>query len=384
MRVLFVSAPLLGHTFPLVPLATAMRDAGHEVMIATGGDALPPLRATGLAVHDVAAGFQFRTVSGRTMRAHPMVAWAELTGKGGNRGGALIFAAINEMIVDNVLAVAQRWMPDLVLYEPYAPAGAITAAHLGVPAVMHGIGPFDGPEQTRAVCARMTTALTGLGHDGLPPDAATLTVAPPSLVGPRPGWPMRYVPYSGDGHLPDWLTLPADRPRVLVSRGTAAPGGNLMRAVVAAASEVDAQFILVRPGRRLTRAGRLPANVRTVDWIPLTAAMAASAAIIHHGGSGSVLGALAAGLPQLVIFGVGDSTYNAAFVHERGAGLAMRPRQITVESLTRLVSDPAIAAAAREVRDEIAAMPPPAQLVERLVALAGRTRTPIYHTEVPP
>ncbi len=371
MRALFVSAPLLSHAFALVPLATAMRDAGHEVLVATGGDALT-VRAAGLAVHDVAPGFQFRPVAQRTMMRHPLVARAELTGNGGNRGSALIFGAINEQIADNVVAAARSWAPDLVLYEPLAPAGALAAAHLGVPSVMHGTGPFDGAEQTRIICARMTKALGRYGLDGLPSDAASLTTAPPSLVGPRSGWPTRFVPYSGEGCLPDWLATRSDRPRVLVSRSTVPGpgGGGLMRAVVAAASAVDAEFVLVRRDRRVMRAGTLPANVRTVDWIPLSAAMVASSAVVHHGGAGGVLGALVAGVPQLVVPGLGDRRYNADVVAERGAGLSLHPRLITAERLTRLITDPAIAAAAREVRDEIAAMPPPVQLVERLAALA--------------
>lgn len=371
MRALFVSAPLLSHAFPLVPLATAMRDAGHEILVATGGGAVT-VRAAGLAVRDVAPGFQFRPVAQRTMMRHPLVARAELTGNGRNRGTALIFGAINEQIVDNVVAVARSWAPDLVLYEPFSPAGTLAAAHLGIPAVRHGFGLLDGAE--RIVSARMTRALGRYGLGTVPSDAAALTVAPPSLVGPRPGWPMRFVPYSGEGCLPDWLATRSDRPRVLVSRSTVPGpgGGDLMRAVVAAAPAVDAEFVLVRPDRGVLRAGPLPANVRTVDWIPLSAALVASSALVHHGGFGGLLGALVAGVPQLLIPGLGDRRYNADVVAERGAGLAMHPRLITAERLTRLISDPAIAAAACEVRDEIAAMPPPAQLVERLAALAGR------------
>jgi UDP:flavonoid glycosyltransferase YjiC (YdhE family) len=298
--------------------------------------------------------------------------WGELRGNGGNRGTALIFGAINDVITDRAVALARDFRPDLVVYEPCAPAGALAAAQLGVPAVRHDWGPFDGAEQTRIIGARMTKALERYGLDGLPSDAASLMVAPPSLVGPRPGWPMRYVPYSGDAEVPPWLADPGPRPRILVTRTTTgAPGsGGLMRAVVAAAPAVDADFVLVRPDRGVRRSGTLPGNVRTVDWVPLAAAMRTSAALVHPGGAGGVLGALAAGLPQLLIPGLGDRRYNADAVAARGAGLARRPRDITAEDLTRLVADPAIAAAAAEVRDEIAAMPPPEALVDRLAELS--------------
>jgi UDP:flavonoid glycosyltransferase YjiC (YdhE family) len=383
MRALFVAMPMISHAIPLVPLATAMRDAGHEVLVVTGGDALS-VRAAGLAVHDVAPGFRFRPHVLRIVARHPLIGRAELAGEGDNRGTGLIFGALNTRIADDVVAAARGFAPDLVLYEPLIPAGAIAAAHLGVPAVLHGSAPFDGTEQVRLVCARMTRALQRYGLDALPPDAATLTVAPPSLVGPRPGWPIRHVPH-GSGSLPEALATRPDRPRILVTRSTLGGlhTGAPMHAVVAAAPAVDAEFLLVRPGRQITRADTLPPNVRTVDWVPFSAVLGTCSAVVHHGGGGTVLSALAAGLPQLVIPGVGDRRYNADVVAARGAGLAMPAGKITAEVLTRLVTDPAMAASAQEVRDEIAAMPPPAELVARLAALARsphQTKEPTWHT----
>jgi UDP:flavonoid glycosyltransferase YjiC (YdhE family) len=143
-----------------------------------------------------------------------------------------------------------------------------------------------------------------------------------------------------------------------------------MTAVVAAAPRVDAEFVLVRPDRRVMRQGALPGNVRTVDWVPLNAALATCAAIVHHGGAGTVLGALAAGVPQLVVSGPGDRTHNARLVAARGAGLATAPNDITDAELTRLLTDTALMSAAEEVRQEMATMPSPEELVPRLVALS--------------
>lgn len=64
MRVLIVSAPLQGHLLPLLPLAFAWRDAGHEVLVASGADALA-VDLGGLAAHDVAPGFSFGRIAGR-------------------------------------------------------------------------------------------------------------------------------------------------------------------------------------------------------------------------------------------------------------------------------------------------------------------------------
>ncbi|MGR6320420.1 DUF1205 domain-containing protein [Micromonospora soli] len=367
MRVLVASAPLVGHVRPLLPLALALRDAGHAVLLATAADGLTAAPA-GLPVRDVAPGFDFGRIARRVLLRHPLIARAELAGTAGTRGAALLFGQVNDELADGLVAVARDWSPDLVVHEPFAVAGALAAARVGVPAVRHENSLFDGRELVRVTTGRLAAALRRHRVAELPPPAAAIAVAPPS-VAVQDGWPMRYAPHTA-GELPHWLREPADRPRVLVSRSTVAgPGGaGPMRAVVAAADRVDAEFVLVRPDRRLSRSA-LPPNVRTVDWIPLDAALPASAALVHHGGAGSVLGALAAGVPQLATTGPGDRRFNANLAARRGAGIAAPSRQITPGTLTRLVTDPALRAAAREVRREIAAMPPPAELVARLESL---------------
>ncbi|MGI5215803.1 nucleotide disphospho-sugar-binding domain-containing protein [Plantactinospora sp. CA-290183] len=372
MRVLFVSAPLLGHVFPMVPLAEALRADGHEVLVGTGGDALAVHR-TGLPVEDIAPGFRFDRIARRTLLRHPLIARAELAGRGGTRGVALLFGAANDQFADGVVRLADRWKPDLVVHEPLAVAGALAAARRGVPPVLHENSLFDGPELVRATAARLVRAQLRSGVGVLRPSAAVLTIAPPSVVGERAGWPMRGVPYQGVGELPDWLREPSARPRILVTRSTVAgPGGSgLMSAVVRAASGVAAEFVLVRPDRRVLSRGPLPPNVRTVEWIPLNAALATCAGVVHHGGAGSVLGALAAGVPQLVVPGPGDRRCNATLVARRGAGLAVPERAITAAELDRLVTDPGLAASAGQVSAEMAAMPTPAELVPRLEALLG-------------
>ncbi|MER5335342.1 nucleotide disphospho-sugar-binding domain-containing protein [Micromonospora sp. NPDC002717] len=368
MRVLVVSAPLIGHVFPLLPLAAALRDAGHEVLVATAADGLRA-EQSGLPVRDVAPAFDFGRIARGVMLRHPLIARAELAGTAGTRGAALLFGAVNDQIADGVVAVAARWKPDLVIHEPFAVAGALAAATRGVPAVRQENALFDGRELVRVTLARLGGALRRHGLTELPPPAAAIAVAPPS-VRHQDGWPMRYAAHAGGGDLPGWLREPGERPRVLVSRSTVAGPGSAgpMPAVVAAADRVDAEFVLVRPDARLARRA-LPGNVRTVDWIPLAEALPASAALVHHGGAGSVFTALTAGVPQLATVGPGDRRHNAELVAARGAGIAVRARDITADTLTRLVGDPALRDAARQVSAEIAAMPGPAELVRRLESL---------------
>jgi UDP:flavonoid glycosyltransferase YjiC (YdhE family) len=157
---------------------------------------------------------------------------------------------------------------------------------------------------------------------------------------------------------------------VLVSRTVDSPaGGGFMHAVVAAATGLDAEFVLVWPDRTIARMQKLPHNVRTVEWIPLNHALPGATAIVHHGGAGTVLAALGAGIPQLMVPGAGDRRTNAALVAKRGAGLAATAREITADLLQRLITDGSLRTTAAEVRDEMAAMPAPKDVAERLEQL---------------
>ncbi|MGO1054933.1 glycosyltransferase [Crossiella sp. CA198] len=368
---MITAAPLLGHLLPMVPLARALREAGHEVLLATAGEAMAVADQADLPVRDLAPGFKFEPIVRRTLLWHPLIAKAEIAGKSGTRGAALLFGHVNEEIADGAVALARSWKPDLILHEPLAIAGALAAAVAGVPAVLVENSLFDGLELLAATRERLAKPLRRNNIDELPGPAARIVTAPPSLVGEQPGWPMRYEPYSGAGEIPAWLSAEADRPRIAVSRSTVGgPGGNrLMSAVADAADGLDAEIVLLRPDRRILRRESLPGNVRTLDWAPLTSVLAHCAALVHHGGAGSVAAALAAGIPQLVVPGAGDRDHNARLVAKRGAGTAVAAKDISTAELRRLLTEPGLTEAALAVRKEMAAMPAPATLVPKLVAL---------------
>jgi UDP:flavonoid glycosyltransferase YjiC (YdhE family) len=359
MRILFVSAPLLGHLNPMVPFIQATQDAGHEVRVATGGDALKGL-PDGLASFDIAPGFDFGRIARKIMLRHPLIARAEMNGTGGTRGVALLFGAANDVFTSRAVAAARTFRPDVIVHEPLAVAGAAAAADRGVPAVVHGNSLFDDAELVRVTSAALRTETVT--------PSLVLTLAPRSVVGEREGILMRPLPYSGSGELPDWLR--DGRPRILVSRSTVAGpggGGDHMRAVVDAAEGVDVEIVLVRPSEKIKT---LPKNVRTVGRIPLADAIPHATAIIHHGGASTILDALGAGVPQLVVPGPGDRRRNAELIAARGAGLAVPAKKITTADLIALVDDSNLRDAAREVSEEIAGMPSPADRVADVVAVA--------------
>ena len=361
MRIMVVAAPLQGHLMPLVPLAVACREAGHDVLLA-GGEFPPDVR--GLRTADIGARFSLARSAIRVALRHPGLALAEMRGVAGQTMVGELFGRANLSLLGPLQALAERERPDLIVFESLAEAGAVVAGRLSIPSVLQENTLWPATELYRAV----TTGAPMAGLD-IPPPALTIAVTPPSLRPATDGIPMRPVPFSGGGEVPPWLRTPGDRPRVLVSRSTLTgpANGDPTPAVLAAAARVDAEFVLVRPSTNRA----LPPNVRAVARVPLNEVLPYAAAYVHHAGAGSVLGGLAAGVPQMATTGAGDRRFNARLLAKRGAGLAVEAKAITAADLTRLLTDDALRTAAREVAAEIAAMPDPAEVVPALEKLVG-------------
>jgi len=108
---------------------------------------------------------------------------------------------------------------------------------------------------------------------------------------------------------------------------------------------------LGRRGMLLTRqplAG-LGGDVRTFAWLPFSRLLPRCAALVHHGGIGTLSQALAAGIPQLVMPMAHDQHDNAARVRRLGAGRAVP------FGLEALLADPEALRAARDCQARVLA-----------------------------
>ena len=105
-------------------------------------------------------------------------------------------------------------------------------------------------------------------------------------------------------------------------------------------------------------------------WVPQAAVMAQASAMVGHGGSGSTLMGLAAGVPQALVPLFVDGPANARRVAELGAGLAIEPgSDRLVPAVGELLTDPGYRAAAAAVAAEIRALPPVDDALAALEAL---------------
>jgi len=373
MRVLFMPAPAVGHSFPMVPLAWALRAAGHEVVCVTAGDGLG-LAGAGLAVADALPSVTTQQMYEQFCRDLPdlfVPADGDPVAALNERKSRIVAAW--DPYVDAHVDLAERLAPDFVVYDPILGVGALVAARHGIPAVSFNFTLCRySPELLRELPAGIAFRRHGLE---VPAGIETIDLAPPSVVeSPGSSISMRYVPYNGGAVLPDWLLEPPQRPRVAVSFGSleAAHGSGGLARLAAAAAGVDAEFVIATGDPDRVPASELPPNVRILGWMPLNALLQTCTAAVHHGGSGSALTCCALGIPQLALpEGLTDAAAEAELLRRRGAALVLEIDELDSAALHELLDDARLRRVAAELKAEIAALPSPAEIVPMLEGIAS-------------
>ena len=122
--------------------------------------------------------------------------------------------------------------------------------------------------------------------------------------------------------------------------------------------------------------GVLPSNVRVERFVPQHLILERAAAVMSHAGAGSVLGAAARGLPQVVFPLRADQWENADAATSAGVAITLelelehRGEEDITAALDRVMHDAKFAEATARVAAEIAAMPSPTDHVATIEALA--------------
>ncbi|MEU8763219.1 activator-dependent family glycosyltransferase [Streptomyces sp. NPDC048659] len=427
MRVLFQPFAAATHVAAQVPLAWALRAAGHEVRVATQPDVTEDITRAGLTAVPVGDPLHVAAKMNPDDTGLPAElrddAWLRALDPGEIDPARLtpehvhgIFAAWTPMVhrntvpdrmIDELVAFARDWRPDLVVWDTMTYAGPVAARASGAPharllfgldlvgllreryrAVLDRLPPElrDDPleEWLGPVLERHGLAGPGRGFDEqLVTGQWTIDPVPASLALPLPlpRVPVRYVPYNGRAVVPGWLDETPARRRVCLTLGVSfrevvgrdqASVGELLAAV----ADLDVEVVATLDSAQLAELGPLPPNVRAVDFVPLNELLPSCSAVIHHGGAGTFLTALAHGVPQVVVPArMWCNTPRAERARAAGVALTCPPEELTAGRLRamveRVLDDGSFARAAARVRDELRGTPSPAEIVpglERLVA----------------
>lgn len=359
MRVLVHAPPLTGHTLPLLPLAHALRGQGHELAWAAGADTRPLLQAQGFEC--MAAGPDRAWASTELHRLWPdraALAPEQVVAELGPRLFADVYAPAT---LPDLIDVVDRWRPDLLLHDVMAHAAPLAAALRGLRSVSHGFGLPRPRVSIDGVQARMAEQWQAWGLE-LPPDGGNhrgghVDICPPSLRGAEPlppGLRWSMSPASGVQR------RAGPRHGVVASFGTVHNRRSTFDELlqVLCRGRWPAQVALGRP---VDPAVAWPAHVQVSPWMDLPEAWRHCRVAASHGGAGTALGALAQGVPQLLLPVAADQFRNAAALVAAGTAIALQGDAQTGpamhQALKRLHDEPAFTHAAERMADEIAAMP---------------------------
>ncbi|MDH6132311.1 UDP:flavonoid glycosyltransferase YjiC (YdhE family) [Kitasatospora sp. MAA4] len=365
MRVLFTGPASAGHLFPMVPTAQALRSAGHDVLFAMASP-MDPILNSGIPVTEIGDGTTIKQlVAEATQQGESLSYLSRRSQDEILDGAAVLFAKLSRATVDGLLDTATAWGADVLVYDSFQPAAPLVAAKLGIPSVVHNFGVASGHAMIARLARNFTEAYETYQVEG-PARPIALDVLPASLGGDGDGWRVRYVPYNGGGAVPSDLRHRGERPRIAVTLGTVltqVDGVNAIVQLAEAAAGVDADFLLAVGGTDLSPLGELPPNVKPLPWVPLAELLRVSDALVHHGGSGTMMTAVVAGVPQLILPQGADHFGNADAAVKSGFALSAGSADVDAKLLGQLLTDPALAAGAQQIQAENAAMPSPADLV---------------------
>ena len=357
-------------------------NAGHAVAFATDAPILSEVSAAGFEAHPAGTGAETREQwSARFPGFDRLVGDAQRT-----FFFTKIFADIElAPRAADLERIVSSWRPDLVVHEIAELAAPLVCTAAGIPYVDVGYGslvPLSILEAAGAAAAeqwrtrglephRFAGLFRHLYVDTFPQSLETAEI---SLIGPVQ--PMRPAAATS---LAAGLagSTPTGRRLVYVTMGTVWNRDlEVFRRILAALA--DQPFdVVATVGRTNDPAalGPQPPNVSVHRWIAQEEILPRCALVIAHGGAGTTLGALAHGVPLLVIPQGADQFNNAERVVSAGAGRMLVGDDLRVDALrgavAEILDDPAYRRAARAIAGEIAAMPTAASVLavlERLPA----------------
>lgn len=390
MKILVSTGPAYGLYNPVVPIAWALRSAGHDVLVAgphpLGAMAkisgLPfvatygPMHMREVMVHDREGNFFPNAVTEQGQ--------LEQIGRG--------FGRLAARTIEGTLSVVDQWKPDVVISDPRAYSAGVAARKRGVPWVEHGVGMHFRPEVDSYGADEFAPELEQLGMSGLPTPDLFVDNCPPAVrhKNRKPGQPMRYVPYDPAGTVPAWVFEKPRRPRLLLTLGTVEPesvgvkrnfgsGVPLFQELVRVLPSLGVDLVIAAADSVVEQLGTLPDEVLAAGWISLASVMPACDLAVHHVGSGTTMSALLNGLPQLLLSRSAEHTVNAQLLEEFGAARQITDQDVdpseVLDACRALMEESSYRERALVLSEQVVALPSPAEVASVIEDLAARRGT---------
>lgn len=377
MRLLFTFVGGRGHFDPLAPVAHAAAARGHAVAVSGEGRHVPAL-----------SGFPIIETSPAPDEPPPRRApMPPVDPQRDDREMKELFATrAARGRAERLLHIFREWRPDVVVRDEVDFGSAIAAERLGIPCV-NVLVLAAGTLLRKELVAEPLHALR-TAH-GLPPDPGLamldgqLVLSPFPLSVRDPASPLPPGTFSFRRAEPVPLREPHAKPGVYFTLGTDfnTASGDLIERTLDGLARLDAT-VTATVGHQIdpVEFGPQPAHVRVERFVPQRELLPSADLVVSHGGSGSVAGSLAHGLPSLLFPMGADQPGNARVSARLGTGIALDPETASPAEIcataVRLLTEPQWREAAQSVQEEINAQPDAAQTVPLVEALVTGTSAP--------
>jgi UDP:flavonoid glycosyltransferase YjiC (YdhE family) len=364
MRLLITFVGGLGHLAPLLPLARAAREAGHQVAIAGSGGLVPRIEEAGFAAfatsprlhHDQRSQGQPRKPLEVIVARASEIEFAENFADRGAR-----------RMAEALPAIIRSFRPDILLRDETDLGTPIAAELLDVPVATHLVlaaGLLIRPE---LVAPRLDVVRA---EHGLPADpelirltsGLVLSDAVPSFRSPQSPLPL-LATYYRSAETPRAVPR-AGRPGIYVTLGTIfnRASGDLFERLLVGLADLEVNIVAtVGVGMDPADLGLQPSQVRVEPFLAQGDVLPEVDLVVSHGGSGSLMATLAHGLPSLLLPLGADQPHNAMRAEQ--LGVAMICDAATVESeevgtrAREVLADGAMLARCVAAADELRALP---------------------------
>ncbi|MEV6246395.1 nucleotide disphospho-sugar-binding domain-containing protein [Streptomyces sp. NPDC051742] len=374
MRILFVTGGSPATVYALTPLATAARNAGHQVLVASNQETMAAIAGAGLAgvcVSDVPIRHHITTDRDGT----PVPPSDDPDVRMRSIGHA--FGRMAALYQEPLLELARTWRPDVVVGGTLTYSAAVLAARIGVPYVRQAWD--SGEPQVVDVAAEieMRPELEALGLDGIPDQSLWIDVCPPSVRDPEApqGISMRWIPCNEQPLIEPWMYAKGSAPRVAITAGTkTAPGYffDYLVDLVRKLAPLEAELLVSAPA---AVADELSAAAGTkVGWLPFDTVATTCDLLVHHAGGGTALTGMVHGIPQLLVPNMPKLVAPSQRLAAYGSARCILPGDDTPDALAGAAEDlltrDTYRERARALADEAHAMPVPAEVLNVIEKLA--------------
>jgi UDP:flavonoid glycosyltransferase YjiC (YdhE family) len=153
----------------------------------------------------------------------------------------------------------------------------------------------------------------------------------------------------------------------------------MLRTIAAVCAQLGARAVIAHCGLLTEAQARsLPGDPLVRDFWPQQAVLARVQAAIVHGGFNTVLDALSAGVPMVVVPIAFEQPGTSARLKAAGAAIVVPRRRLTQRrlrvALDRILNDPAFAIAARRFADQLSGMDGAGDAADRILSACRNHR----------